>query len=413
LASKGDRRLNYVIGAYYFWQVIRGYGATAYGPSAALWNLPAANQTVANAALSGFEANSTSTPETKSLALFGQTDWEISDSLILTTGLRFTHEKKQGAFEQFHVAGADLSGLLPAQQAGALTIRNQFNPVASFSTRFTDNSLSGLATLTWKFAPDALVYATYAKGNKSGGLNLSVLPAGISPDVAPEKVNSWELGLKSQLFDRKLIFNAAAFLTEIGQYQTAITEQVLGTVNFRQYIANIPKVRSRGFEADLYYVPSERFSLNASFAYADATYRNYTNAPQAVERLNVSGIQDLSGKPLAGVPKFTWSIGADASQPLGLLGGRDLELYGHADYSHRSSFNTSATNSSRAIVPGFGLANARIGIRTDDGLLDLSIWAKNLFNEDYFLNLSPANTGVTTGQIGEPRTYGVTLRTKL
>lgn len=413
LASTGHRRLNYVIGAYYFWQVIRGYGATAYGPAAALWNLPTANQAVANAALDGFEANSTSTPETRSLALFGQTDLRINDSLVLTTGLRFTHEKKQGSFAQFHVAGADLSTLLPAQQAAALAIRNQFNPVTSYSTRFSDNSLSGLATLTWNFAPDALAYATYAKGNKSGGLNLSALPAGVNPDVAPEKVDSIEIGLKSQWLDRRLTFNAAIFQTIVRQYQTAITEQVLNTVNFRQYIANIPKVRSRGFEADLHFAPSERVSFTGSVAHADATYRKYTNAPQAPERLNLSAIQDLSGKPLAGVPKLTWSIGADASQPLGSLGDREVEIYAHADYAHRSRFNTSATNSARAVVPGFGLANARLGIRTADGLFDLSIWAKNLFDKNYFLNLSAANTGVTTGQIGEPRTWGLTLRSKL
>ncbi|MEL0212280.1 MAG: TonB-dependent receptor, partial [Novosphingobium sp.] len=88
-------------------------------------------------------------------------------------------------------------------------------------------------------------------------------------------------------------------------------------------------------------------------------------------------------------------------------------LYAHADYAHRSSFNTSATNSVWAQVPGFGIANARIGLKTDDGLWDLSVWARNLFDKDYFLNLSAANTGVVTAQVGEPRTYGVTLRTRL
>ena len=75
--------------------------------------------------------------------------------------------------------------------------------------------------------------------------------AGIDPDVAPEKVDSYELGIKSQWFDRKLTLNLAGYWTEISDYQTAITEQVPNTVNVRQYIANIPGVRSRGVEADL------------------------------------------------------------------------------------------------------------------------------------------------------------------
>ncbi|HWW59142.1 MAG TPA: TonB-dependent receptor [Sphingopyxis sp.] len=414
LASDSGGPVDYVVGAYYFWQVIRGKGATAYGPAAGLWNLPAVPVAVSNAALNGFEANSTSDPRTRSYALFGQFDWKFADRLTLTAGLRFTHEKKSGTFRQIHVAGIDLSTLPDAIAIPALAIREQFNPTnANISNSFTDNSLSGLATLSWQFADDALAYATYSRGNKSGGLNLTSLPAGINPDVAPEKVDSYEVGLKTQWLDRKVTLNVAGYWTEIGDYQTAITEQVADTVNFRQYIANIPGVRSRGFEGDLSVAPTERLSFYASAAYADTTYSDYPNAPQAPERLNIDGKQDLTGAQLPGVPKFTYTLGGDVSAPLGTLGGRALSLYAHADYSHRSTFNTSSSNSAYADVPAFGIANARIGFRTDDGLFDLSVWARNLFDKDYFQTLSPQNTGIVTALIGEPRTVGLTLRTKL
>lgn len=413
LASKGNRTIDYVVGAYYFWQIVRGYGAIRYGPAAALWNLPTVSAVVGNAALDGFEANSISTPETKTFALFGQTDWHIAETLTLTTGLRYTHEKKRGGFDQFWVDGNDLSGLTAAQRATALALRTSFNPLTRYSTRFSDDSLSGLATLSWKFDPDAQVYATYSRGNKSGGLNLTNLPPGISATVKPEKVDNFEAGLKSRLLDRRITFNAAAFWTEITDYQTAITEQVPGTINVRQYIANIPKVRSRGVEGDLTVEADDHLRFTASAAYTDARYLDYPNAPQAVERLDVSAIQDLSGERLPGVPKYSYSLGADGEVPLGSLGGREIELYGHADYSHRSNFNTSSNNSAWATIPGFGIANARVGLRSADGLLDVSVWAKNLFDENYFLSLSAAATGAVTGQLGEPATYGVTFRTKL
>ncbi|HEX7854221.1 MAG TPA: TonB-dependent receptor [Sphingobium sp.] len=412
VASTGDRRLNYVVGAYYFWQIIRGYGETAYGSAAAAWNVPTVDATAANAALNGFEADSTSTPETRSLAAFGQLDYKITDSLSLTGGLRFTNEKKQGGYSQFWVAGADLSGLTPVQQATANALRTQFNPVTSFYTSFTDNSLSGLISASWKVAPQVLLYGSYSRGNKSGGLNLTALPAGVAPDVRPEKVDAFEIGFKSQFLDRRLTLNGAAFWTEITDYQTAITDQAANTVTYRQYIANIPKVRSRGFEADFSYAPTRNFSFNASASYTDATYRDYRNAPQAVERLNISAVQDLSGQRLPGIPEFAWTVGADGNLPVVGFGGREIELYAHADYSQRSSFNTSSTNSAWGVVPGYGLANGRVGVRTVDGLWDVSLWAKNLFDKDYYLNLSPANTGAVTGQLGEPRTYGVTVRTK-
>ncbi|MHA4835050.1 TonB-dependent receptor [Sphingopyxis sp. MSC1_008] len=416
LASDSDGPIDYVVGAYYFWQVIRGRGASAYGPAAALWNRPATSPiplAAWEAALNGFEANSTSDPRTKSYALFGQLDWKFTDRLTLTAGLRYTHEKKSGSFTQFHVAGTDLSTLPAGIAAQAAALRAQFNPVTSYSTGFKDNSVSGLATLSWQFSDDALAYATYSRGNKSGGLNLTNLPAGIDPDVAPEKVDSYELGIKSQWFDKAVTLNVAGYWTEISDYQTAITEQVPNTVNVRQYIANIPGVRSRGVEGDLSYAPSERASFYASVAYADTTYSDYRTAPQAPEQLNEGGIQDLTGEQLPGVPKFTYTLGGDVSAPVGNLGGRDLSIYAHADYSHRSSFNTSSSNSIYADVPAYGIANARIGFKTDDGLFDLSLWARNLFDKDYFQTLSAQNTGIVTSLIGEPRTIGATLRTKL
>ncbi|RZK00586.1 MAG: TonB-dependent receptor [Novosphingobium sp.] len=418
LASDGDGPLSYVVGGYYFWQIIRGYGKSAYGPAAGLWNrAPGAAVPLAawDLALDGFEANSTSDPRTKSLAAFGQLDWKITEALTLTGGLRYTHEKKDGSYNQWWVTGRDLASV-PALTAAATAIRSQFNPIVSYSTAFSDDSVSGLVSLSWKIAPQVLLYGSYSRGNKSGGINLTNLPTGFTAAqarVAPEKVDAFELGFKSQFLDNRVTFNGALYQTDISDYQTSITEQIANTVNYRQYITNIPKVRSRGFEADLNVAPVEYFSFNASIAYADAKYIDFKNAPQAPERLNISQIQDLSGAPLAGVPKFTYTLGADANLPLGELGGRELTLYGHADYSHRSSFNTSSSNSAWAQIPAFGLANARIGLRTDDGLIDVSFWVKNLFDKDYYLSLSPGNTGAVTGQVGEPRTLGVTLRTKL
>jgi iron complex outermembrane receptor protein len=416
LASNGTNRIDYVVGAYYFYQIIRGYGTSSYGSAAPNWLFPAQDPVVANAAVNGFEARSQSTPVTRSYALFGQTVWHISDALSLTTGLRFTHEKKTGSFAQQQVAGLSLDGLTQAQRTAAQALRNQLNPVVSYTAETSDDSLSGLATLGWKPVQDVLVYATYARGNKSGGLNLSNLPAGISAVVAPEKVDNYEIGVKSQLFDRALTLNAAAFWTDVANYQTAITQQIVGTTNFRNYITNIPLARSRGIEADAVWAVTDRISLNLSGAYADAYYVDYKQGPTPVEALNPTAAQpggspssDLSGKPLAGVPKWTLTGGGDVSQP---IGGR-AELYGHADYSWRSSFYTAVSDSRFTLVPSYGIGNARIGVRLDDGRYDLSVWAKNLFDKDYFQTLSIAATGLITANLGDPRTVGATFRVRI
>lgn len=412
IASSGDRRIDYLLGGYYFWQVVKGYGATGYGAAAANWFLPTVPAAIGNAALSGFETNSYSEPETKSLAAFGQLSWHATDTLTFTAGLRYTHEKKSGVFRQFLVSGADLSLLPPAAAAAAQGIRNQFAPITAFDTELTDNSVSALVNLAWKPVDGLLLYGTYQRGQKSGGLNLTVLPAGVNPEVKPEKVDAFEIGLKSGLFGNRATFNLAGYWTDVKDYQTAITDQAAESVVYRQYIANIPKVRSRGFEADLTVSATDFLSANASVAYNDATYRDYSNAPQAPELLNRGSVTDLSGQQLAGAPKWTWQLGADAHHALTELGGRSIEGYAHADWSHRSTYNTSVSNSLYTQVPGYGILNGRIGFRTADGLFDISAWARNLTNKNYFQTLSAANTGLVTAIIGEPRTYGLTFRTR-
>ena len=417
IASKGSRTIDYVVGAYYFWQTVKGYGATGYGSAAPTWFIPAVPAAVANAALNGFEVNSRSEPRTKTIAAFGQTDWHITPTVTLTTGLRFTHEEKTGTFEQYVASAPDISAFPAPAQTAIQTIRNNFNRVVPLTTtRLTDDSLSGLASLSWKVTPDVLVYGTYSRGNKSGGLNLTQLPITITdPSVRPEKVDSFEIGVKSQFLDRRATLNLAGFWTDISDYQTAITDTdpvVVGVT--RQYIANIPKVRSKGVEGDFRFAASDRFAVNASASYTEATYVTYTNAPLAPEinpvRAGLPNLvaADLSGQQLPGVPKFAYTLGADGNLPV----VQGISAYSHIDWSYRSSFNTSSSNSALGQIEGYGLINARLGVRAESGLWDLAIWAKNLLDKDYYLSLSPAATGVVTGQVGEPRTFGATLRTR-
>ena len=409
IASNGRNTVDYQAGLFYFWQVVRGYARTAYGRDFAAWNFPAATPAVTlatlNQALSGLEADSFSDPVTKSLAAFGQVDWHITDRLTLTGGLRYTHEFKRGSFTRFLApgSGGNRALLTPAQQA-----QFQVSDLA-FSARLTSDAVSGLATLAWKVTPDILLYGTYSRGSKSGGLNVTAGGAS-RPVVDPEKVDAFEIGIKSQFIDRRLTLNAAAFQTEIRDYQANVSEQIPGTTATTQYIANIPKVRSRGIEADLAFAASEWLSFTASAAYTDARYITYANAPQRPE-LAIPGtlqIQDLSGQRLPGVPKFGYSLGVDASRPA----GDSFEVYGHADYLHRSSFNSTATNSSYGIVPAYGLLNARIGLRTIDGKYDFSFWARNLTDENYYLSRSPGTFGQISAIIGDPRTFGATIRAK-
>ena len=89
-----------------------------------------------------------------------------------------------------------------------------------------------------------------------------------------------------------------------------------------------------------------------------------------------------------------------------------LDVYGRADWLHRSSFNATPTNSIYGTVPAYGILNARVGVRTADGVLDVSLWARNLLDEDYYLTRNVGSFGLITAAVSEPRTLGGTVRVK-
>ncbi|WBX84716.1 TonB-dependent receptor [Sphingosinicella microcystinivorans] len=409
LASQGERRLDYVVGLYYFWQVIHGLGQYQQGPDYAVWNNHTyANRDLANYAYTNFESDSIIEPRTKSYAAFGQLTWRATDALAVTAGLRFTHEDKTGLFDQYTVAGNDLSLLSDADRAAAQALRDAIYPEVRYTVKHKNDSLTGQINLAYTVAQDVLAYANYSRGSKSGGLSLGTLPAGVSPVVKPETIDAWEVGVKSQFWDRRVTLNTAAYWIEVENYQAAITENIGNTNAFRRYISNIPGVRSRGFEVDLTVAPSQYVRFTASAAYNDAVYKDYTNAQVAPNRRNEGATQDLSGVQLANAPKFIYSLSTDLAYPL----SDDDEAYARVDFSHRSSNDTSGTNSQYTRIDGYGILNGRIGLRVDDQKFDVSVWARNLLNKKYFTALSVANLGLITGNIGDPRTIGLTVRTR-
>lgn len=411
-ASNGHHAVDWVVGLYYFWQVVHALGHYEPGPDYAVWNNPTANRALANYAYNGFLSLSIIEPRTKSYAAFGQATWHATDKLSITGGLRFTHEDKTGYFNQYTAAGNDLSVLSAADRATAQALRDAIYPEVSYTTGLKDDALTGQVTVSYKLAPDVLAYGTYSRGSQSGGLSLGVLPAGVSPVVKPETVSAWEVGLKSQFWDRKVTFNAAAYWTEVKNYQAAISEQIGTTSSFIRYISNIPGVRSRGIEADVTVAPRQWVRFTASAAYNDAVYQRYTNAQVAPENRNLTQIQDLSGVQLANAPKFIYYLAADFSQPAALLTPND-EIYARVDWNHRSSNDTSGSNSIYTLIPGYGVANARVGLRFDNERYDLSFWVNNLFDKHYFTALSASNVGEITANLGDQRSIGATLRVRL
>jgi iron complex outermembrane recepter protein len=413
-ASAIGSSIDYQVGLYYFWQIVYGYQITGYGADAALWNLGAATP-LNQAALSGYSTLATSNPETNSYAAFGQANWHITPALTFTGGLRYTYEDKNGDFSNVVLTAADLSGFTPVQQATAAAIRTNFSRPQAYSGRLHSGAPSGLATLSYQLDADVLGYATYSHGEKSGGLNMTQLPVTLlSPNVSPESVDNYEIGLKNWIADWSLTLNVAAFWTEITDYQTQVYDL---NPPYTASISNIPGVRSRGLEVSWDWAPIDGFALGGGAAYTEAVYLKYPNGPAPAELgpTSLYHFVDLTGKPLASAPKWVVSVSADYSRGLGLAGPDGLgplEAYIHADTRYQSSNYTALSDSRYSLVKAYDIANLRLGVRTEEAHWDLSLFANNLLNQRYFISRSLATTGAISGTPGDPRTSGITLRIK-
>lgn len=413
VSTPSDGPVEFNGGLYYFWEQDLGRGNQTFGTNAPLWIL-GTNSAAAQAALVNSSSLSRSLPRIASYSAYGQAIWHILPELDVTGGIRYTYEDKAGTYSQWVAPGTDLSTLdaVTATAAAAFRAAVGLAPV-SYTVRAHKGTPSGLVSATYHFSDDISAYATYARGSKSGGINLTALPPGVNAVVQPEYVDNYEVGLKSVLLDNHLVVNADLFWENDANYQATLAQLTTKVIT---YIANIPSVRSRGFEADIRAHLFEGLSTNLSLAYTDAIYVSYPASPCPIEKLYVSpNICNLSGYPLPATSKWALSAGGEYDRSLGDLGLNDINGYVGADLSYRASFYSSADDSIYARIPGYKVLNLRVGVRTDDEKYNLEFWLRNALSEDYYQTLGkvPFNSGAISGLLGDPRTFGVTLRAQL
>ncbi|CAD7336764.1 TonB-dependent receptor [Sphingomonadales bacterium 56] len=438
-----SQKIDFVVGLFGFKQRIDTQGTEQQGVNAAQWSLaPSTNPlNPANnpATLAGLTASNTQYLKAESAALFGQLSWKVTDALTLQPGLRLNYDKKSGFYQRVvtNAQGQAIS-CTPTPAPGTIAGTSQqcgvYQPQVSAPSDSAWNFTYDF-NVNYKVARDILAYATYAKSFKTLGINQNGLPLNIdntvnydAATVKPESVHHFEVGLKTQLWDRRATFNISAFRTTIKDFQATVNGGQFGTV--RGYLANAEKVRSQGIEADFKVVASDRFTAYANAAYTDAKYKKFTNAPCPPELSGgpsqPSGVPadysqpgvpgapsprqcDISGQDLPGVSKWAFSYGAEYNIPVTLL-AKEGQVYLGVDGNYRSHWNSNASPSRYTDVKGYALTNFRAGFRGEG--FDIFGWVRNAFDVNYIENLqvAPGNTGLIAGQVGDPRTWGGTLK---
>lgn len=322
-------------------------------------------------------ATSRSDVEVHNYALFGQVTWNITESLRLIGGLRWTHDSL--TYVHTRAPGVNAANGTPATGAGVSgnpaggTIAaggNGTNVSRGFSS--TDN-LSGRAVIQFDVTDDVMLYGSFTRGYKGPAFNVffnHTRPTNSVP-IDAETSDSWEIGFKSQFADRRVRLNGSLFTVTYNGFQANNFVLLNGAVVTN--LTNAGTVRSRGFELEAVVAPIDGLTLSANLAYADARVRRFnpnplTNAPDA-----------RNGTRLPLAPEFSYNLAANYES--GDLGG--FKLYLGTDWRHTSS-QFSDLGQGGPIAP-YGIWNANIGISDPDDRFRLSLMVRNILDESYVM----------------------------
>lgn len=353
----------------------------------------------------------------KSLGVFGDVIWHLTDRLNLTTGLRYSRDKKEFVWTSPYRVAPQLEGALAAlDQLGVFGTAlpplstYQFNLIFGYgqapggayqyATSNTWSDVSPRLVLDYKVNPDTMVYLSAAKGFTPGGFD----SVQINGRYDKETVWNYELGLKTTLPQAHLLIDAAAYFYQYKNKQSLALDTLSGGVP--QYVVDNSDQKAHGLDLDLRWQPVADLSLGLSVAYIDSTFTKYVSQYGT----------DLVGEP-TGEP--TLSFSANASYSVALSGGSRVELF-LAD-SHRGATRCNADAlANKACLPAANfriggsqnIADAQISWRSASGKLRAALYGNNLFDKRYVTGINQitaATFGTPFASVNEPRRYGIDL----
>lgn len=329
---------------------------------------------------------------TDAYAAFGQGEYKLTDGLKIIVGGRYTSEKRSFRFNDLY-----------RPQQGGMDSFPPFTQIVD-STRHLDNSaFSYRVGLNYTVRPRMMVYATLTTGFKGGDFNGGFL----SPDpaqaafqqapVQPEKVKTYEIGLKSEFFGGKVTFNAAGFYNDYRDLQLfALVPTPIGPLNVA---ANAQKARTYGADLDLTLRPTRNLTLSAQVGLLNAKLTKFLAVADA-------SVPDYSGNQLANSPKFTTFLLANYHLPL----DDSHSLTFQANATYKSSQFLDATNDPYTAQAAYWTEDARVSFQVKN--LEISGFIRNISNTYYFVSLFNSTSPFlyVNGVTGQPRTYGLETR---
>ena len=388
---------DYVAGVYFAREDIAAHHELGWGDQAQTYfdvylgalGLPAGFADASEGIWSNVDMPADST----TFAAFTHWNLDVTDKFGLTVGARYSRDEKEGAMVRNYFT--------PAPTAVFRLLEVQPGP--EYRDTFEDSALSGTLAARYQIDDDMMVYTSYSRGYKSGGVNIDNTAAGTvinnpleRPDAVPldptyksEFVDGYELGLKSEYAGGRARTNVALFYNEMTDLQIA---QFIGT---QFTIDNAPEATAYGLEVENQFLLSDAFSLNFDVTHiADASFG----------RDSVLGA--LADREFAHAPEWAGNLALSVDQPV----SNALSLFGRLGINYSTELYT---NTSNDLMRGNqGEVSANLGVRSETAGWTLAAWCQNCSDERYVTQHfnSPLQGNDANGYVSAPRTYGVTLR---
>jgi len=456
-ADVGDR-FNYTVGAYYDDNELDMTGQVQVdtnfdGLTPATLGAP--NLLLLLGLPGGYNANQISrnhdfNQTTESWAVFAQGTFELTDSLRVTAGLRYTEEEKEAVSDQklgdsncgmFGVPDTSLPGCENGYGYGLAVVQNvTFNTYNKYwtGTRKTDD-LSPSVNVQWDMSDDSMLYASFSQGFKSGGFSATddgepgdyavsqLSPPGAISTVPnqdfefdDESVDAFEVGGKHEFLDGAMRLNWAAFYSEYDNLQTTIFNGTSFSVK------NAASSTVQGLEVDWLFQLSDAIRVGANFAYLDATYDDFRDGQCTALQLDASrpgpglpvtcgtpaaladpnpgpySVNDISGYRTLYASEWSGNAFIDLRMPIG-----GMELFGGLDLNYRSEFDSAGDADPIDIIPSYTKVNARIGLSGD--YWEVMAYGRNIFDEVAYQQSfdTPILAGSHTRFMDESAVFGV------
>mgnify|MGYP003385745191 CR=1 FL=1 len=326
----------------------------------------------------GFNRNRTFAQETDTWAAFFQSTWSISDTLRLTTGLRYSSESKE-AQQALYNADFRTNTVNPALDGVSGAILGSV--VHDYDEDRSEDNLTPAVNLQYDFTPDIMVYASATKGFKGGGYN-EAESSGIVErfEYDEEEATAFELGSKMSLLDGAAELNTAIFYTEYKDRQVSAFEGVSFVVG------NAAQSTTKGIEMDGRWQATEQLILRASMAYLDSTFDDFQGASctadQTLAAIAATGsaacTQDLSGEVTEFAPEWSGNISAEYVVPV----SAEMDLTFQVDGNYSDSYFFAQDLDENESQDAYTKWNARIQLSSTDDRWAVAIVGKNLTDED-------------------------------